>query len=1019
MVEKFIFKKNCLIFFLIFIFLFCSLSVIHASEDSSEDFIISDSVNEENDSLMDVFVDSSYDDEMADFSNNGESIDDVDDNFLRGESNGEYDSYLEDIHNANSERYFSFISHLINDSGFEFRDSSYQLDGYFLYSTSVYDMTLFDGSSYSILPDEYYFASTNDRLGYFVNGMYFDDMVYSHNDNYYLDEEYLSWLLSNDSYASNSFSFDDITNGELINKDISDVNERNVVSNFPSQYDLRDYGYVSPVKDQGNTGNCWAFAAMSALESYLLKFENTAYNLSSYWDLSENNLKNVMSSIGRNGTDFPVNDGGTIFMALAYLLRWSGPVYEHDDPYGSNYNISSEDLNPIKHVQGVKLIPYRTNPLDNDIIKEAIMQYGGVVLRMYWDNEFLNNSSYCFYYKDNYNSTGEGHAVTVIGCYDNYSRYNFKASTPCADGPFIIKNSWGESSGDQGYYYISYYDLLFGKRLVYDFTGFAFTNVSDIYNLDFNYNYCPLGLNYWYGFGNSDVKFANQWISGRNEVLKSFGLYVKCQSNCSVDVYVDGVKVGLTTSRIFNDPGFYSVDLAQDVFISEGQTFRIEVSLHSLVSGEFDIIPLERNYDVYSNAYAGVNQSFIWNTSGGVYQAVDLTSKYKNANICLHAYTEALDGLVGTSILANNLVMDFNSSVLSARLVDENNVPLAGKSVYFNYHGNIYSRITDANGSFELTIRLNPGTYEILAAFDGDSLYQFSSRVVRVTVNKLGTNINQNVSTCYYKEFLGLTLRDNNGKALSGQRVAFLFNDKIYNRTTDDEGKAGLRINLKNGTYSFTIRFPGTSGYYSSNKTFNLVVNKVQARVVVSSYNTTYNSTENYTVQLINNITNKVIDGVDICFKVYMTNSYKEYNRTTNANGIAQMDLSRMILGSHNVQIFSKDSNVVFSTVSNNAVVNRASTIISAPSVSYKKGTNNYFRVTVRHQSSNNIVAGLKITLKIYTGSSYSLYNVTTNANGVASFNTKNLAVGNHNVIISSASNNYHVTGTSSIQITN
>ena len=40
---------------------------------------------------------------------------------------------------------------------------------------------------------------------------------------------------------------------------------------LPSRYDLYDYGWLSPVKDQGEAGNCWAFAPCAALESYLLK----------------------------------------------------------------------------------------------------------------------------------------------------------------------------------------------------------------------------------------------------------------------------------------------------------------------------------------------------------------------------------------------------------------------------------------------------------------------------------------------------------------------------------------------------------------------------------------------------------------------------------------------------------------------------------------------------------------------------------------------------------------------------
>ena len=53
------------------------------------------------------------------------------------------------------------------------------------------------------------------------------------------------------SFASSMVNFINIDDGHYL----------------PDAYDMRDYGRVSPVRDQGNQGTCWAFASLGALET--------------------------------------------------------------------------------------------------------------------------------------------------------------------------------------------------------------------------------------------------------------------------------------------------------------------------------------------------------------------------------------------------------------------------------------------------------------------------------------------------------------------------------------------------------------------------------------------------------------------------------------------------------------------------------------------------------------------------------------------------------------------------------
>lgn len=142
---------------------------------------------------------------------------------------------------------------------------------------------------------------------------------------------------------------------------------------LPVRYDLRDYGRVSEVRDQGSWGTCWAFAALSALESSLLPDEKCEFSVD---HLAMN-----------NGFNVDLDDGGDYNMALAYMTSWRGPVTEAQDPYGDGKY--EDGLSAAVHLQDAVII----NERDYSQIKQLIMQYGAVQSAIYSQPDIRSLSS--------------------------------------------------------------------------------------------------------------------------------------------------------------------------------------------------------------------------------------------------------------------------------------------------------------------------------------------------------------------------------------------------------------------------------------------------------------------------------------------------------------------------------------------------------------------------------------------------------------------------------------------------
>ena len=132
-------------------------------------------------------------------------------------------------------------------------------------------------------------------------------------------------------------------------------------------------------------------------------------------------------------------------------------------------------------------------------------------------------SYYCNWTMDN------NHAVAIVGWNDSFDR-NLFSNVPPENGAFIVKNSWGTEWGDEGYFYISYYDSNIGKY------NSIFTAESPD-NYKYIYQYDPLGWTSNYGYGNPTGWCANVFTAKSDEVLKAVSFYTT-DSNCNYEIYI-------------------------------------------------------------------------------------------------------------------------------------------------------------------------------------------------------------------------------------------------------------------------------------------------------------------------------------------------------------------------------------------------------------------------------------------------------------------------------------------------
>jgi len=204
------------------------------------------------------------------------------------------------------------------------------------------------------------------------------------------------------------------------------VHTRNPNVKLPDTVDWRDKGYVTPVKDQGQCGSCWAFSSTGALEGQHFKATGKLVSL------SEQNLVDCSQKQGNMGCN-----GGLMDQAFEYIKDNSGVDTEVSYPYEAQDNDCRFKAADV----GATDTGYTDiKSTDESALQDAVANVGPISVAI-----DASHSSFQLYKSGIYNEifcsqVRLDHGVLAVG-YGAESNKDY----------WLVKNSWGEGWGDQGY----------------------------------------------------------------------------------------------------------------------------------------------------------------------------------------------------------------------------------------------------------------------------------------------------------------------------------------------------------------------------------------------------------------------------------------------------------------------------------------------------------------------------------------------------------------------------------------
>ena len=280
-----------------------------------------------------------------------------------------------------------------------------------------------------------------------------------------------------------------------------------------------------------------------------------------------------------------------------------------------------------------------------------------------------------------------------------------------------------------------------------------------------------------------------------------------------------------------------------------------------------------------------------------------------NGNATVYNNTPVTEGKLSITVIDGVKVTGIISDI--------DNNPIENATVFYYIGKETYNVTTDKNGEFTLT-----GVYNEIIDIIVDSPLFHNDVRSHLMIN--GKRVNTIISSESYTtsaidakagekgNYFNFTLKDVDGNPLANQNVSIGFNGVVYNRTTDENGRAQLQINLaKAGDYTFAIVFLGDNEYNGAFAVQKITVNKKSTSISAAAKTYKAKATKKYTVTLKTN-KGSSIDGKTYLKSgkvVKLTINGKTYSAKTNAKGQATFTIKLTKKGKFNAKVTFKGDN--------------------------------------------------------------------------------------------------------------